>query len=115
MNDVTTEGEEREKKMLRDKNGFLLVNLGCENGLCGLMFKVIFRIMIKVKLRLCVDHLMRPPVHAGWSLRCVCLKMQRESERKRSEEVAKAGEAGGAPPSPAAGDTHAPTVGVSSA
>lgn len=71
--------------------------------------------MIKVKLRLCVDHLMRPPVHAGWSLRCVCLKMQRESERKRSEEVAKAGEAGGAPPSPAAGDTHAPTVGVSSA
>lgn len=75
------------------------------------MIKVIFRIMIKV---LCVDHLMRPPVHAGWSLQCVCLKMQQESERKRSEEVAKAGEAGGAPPSPAAGDTHAPTVGVSS-
>lgn len=68
--------------------------------------------MIKVKSHLCVDHLMRPPVHAGWSLRCVCLKMQRESERKRSQEVVKAGEAGGALPSPAAGDTHTPIVGV---
>lgn len=63
----------------------------------------------------CVDHLMRPPVHAGWSLRCVCLKMQRESERKTSQEVVKAGEAGVAPPSPAFGDTHMPTMGVSGA
>lgn len=55
---------------------------------------------------------MRPPVHAGWSLLCVCLKMQQEPERKRSQEAVKAGEAGGAPPSLAAGDTHTPMVGV---
>lgn len=61
--------------------------------------------------RWCVDHLMRPPVHAGWSLRCVCLKMQREPERKALQEEVKAGEAGGAPPLPAFGDTHMPTSG----
>lgn len=61
--------------------------------------------------RWCVDHLMRPPVHAGWSLRCVYLKVQREPERKALQEEVKAGEAGGAPPSPAFGDTHMPTSG----
>lgn len=44
---------------------------------------------------------MRPPVRAGWSLRGVCVKTQREAERKALQEEGKAGEAGGAPPSPA--------------
>lgn len=65
--------------------------------------------------RWCVGHLMRPPGHAGWSLQCVCLKMQPGSERKTSQEVVKAGEAEGGPPSPAFGDTHMPTSGVSGA
>lgn len=57
----------------------------------------------------CVNHLRRPPVHVGWSLVRVSLKWQQGSERKRSQEVEKGGEAGGAPPSPAAGDTHTHT------
>ena len=57
-------------------------------------------------LSLSVDHLTRPPGHAGWSPRRVSLKWQQGSERKRSQEVEKGGEAGGAPPSLAAGDTH---------
>lgn len=52
------------------------------------------------------NHLTRPPVHAGWSLWWVSSKWQQGSERKRSQEVGKGGEAGGAPPSLAARDTH---------
>lgn len=62
-----------------------------------------------------VNHLTRPPEHSAWSLWCVSLKWQQGSERKRSQEVGKGGEAGGAPPSLAAGDTHTHTAGVSNA
>lgn len=50
---------------------------------------------------LCVNHLKRPSVCAAWSLWCVFLKWQ-----QGSQEVGWGGEAGGAPPSLAAGDTY---------
>lgn len=70
---------------------------------------------MKCKYAACVNHLRRPPVHVGWSLERISLKLQQGSERKRSQEVEKGGEVGGAPPSPAAGGGHIHTAGVSNA
>lgn len=67
---------------------------------------------VKCKYVIPGNHLRRPPVRAGWSLGCVSLKWQQGSERERSQEMEKGGEAGGAPPSLAAGG-HTHTAGVS--
>lgn len=54
-----------------------------------------------------VDHLRRPPVHAGWSLGSVFSKQRQGSERRRRpQEERRGGEAEEAPLSLAAGERH---------